>query len=357
MKTAVYPYKNPYHDEIREASELLRGGGLVVFPTETVYGLGANALLPDAVNRIFGAKGRPADNPLIVHLAEASMLEMAARDIPPQAYRLFECFAPGPLSIVLPKRLEIPDTVTGGLDTVAVRIPAHPMARELIALAGVPVAAPSANRSGRPSPTGFAAACAEMDGLADCILDGGDCEIGIESTVAALDNGRIVILRPGAVTAEMIKNRLHIEVAGAPDSPDAPRSPGTKYAHYKPDAEVIVAPRMNDGLLFGWMERLAGKTLGILRLFPEVMTDDSTAIRARLEKLSAHEASTGCRVIERAFYSFEEYARELYRSFAELDGMGADRIVAEAVETNGLGRAIMDRLGKASGGKIIERIF
>jgi L-threonylcarbamoyladenylate synthase len=351
MQTLKHPYRPPYRDEIGEAAGILRNGGLAVFPTETVYGLGADAFSAEAVSRIFAAKGRPPDNPLIVHIDSPAMLEQAASDIPPLAYRLMECFSPGPLSIVLPKHPSIPEIVTGGLGTVALRIPSHPIARALIAASGVPLAAPSANRSGRPSPTTFGMACDEMDGRADIILDGGDCEVGIESTVVTLTGDTAVILRPGAVTAEMIRNRLHIDVTGAAEPSEIPQSPGTKYAHYRPNAAVLLTARMNDGLLYEWMDRYAGKTIGILRLFPEIMREDGGEIRLRLDEIHARELLTGTRVIERAFYSFEEYARELYRTFAEFDRLGADVIIAEAVEETGLGRALADRLRKASGGE------
>jgi L-threonylcarbamoyladenylate synthase len=351
VQTKKYPYHPPYNTEVGEAAGILRNGGLAVFPTETVYGLGADAFSAESVSKIFDAKGRPPDNPLIVHIDSPSMLEQAAADIPPLAYRLMECFSPGPLSIVLSKHPSIPEIVTGGLGTVAVRIPSHPVARALISASGVPLAAPSANRSGRPSPTSFGMACSEMDGRADIILDGGDCEVGIESTVVSLTDSSAVILRPGAITAEMIRNRLHIDVTGAAEPSDIPLSPGTKYAHYRPDAQVLLSARMNDGLLYGWMDRFAGKTIGILRLFPEIMSEDGGEIRIRLDEIHAREMMTGTRVIERAFYSFEEYARELYRAFAEFDRMGADVIIAEGVEETGLGRALADRLRKSSGGE------
>ena len=190
---------------LQKAGQLIRQGGLVAFPTETVYGLGANALDPQAVRGIFAAKGRPQDNPLIIHLEDASQTALYAKHIPPVYYRLCEQFSPGPLTIILPKRENIPLETSGGLDTVAVRIPSHPVARQIIHWAGVPVAAPSANLSGSPSPTTAEHCVNDLWGRVDAIVDGGACSVGLESTVLSLAGERPVLLRPGAVTPQMLR--------------------------------------------------------------------------------------------------------------------------------------------------------
>ena len=205
LETIIYKICGSEDDRImlEKAGEILRGGGLVALPTETVYGLGASALSISAAEKIYAAKGRPSDNPLIVHVAEPQDAELFAYT-PPLYYKLAERFMPGPLTVIMPKRDIIPEAVTGGLDTVAIRCPIHSVARELIRCAGVPVAAPSANRSGSPSPTSAAHVISDMLGRIDMIIDGGDCEIGVESTVISIADGIITILRPGAVTEEML---------------------------------------------------------------------------------------------------------------------------------------------------------
>ena len=203
--------RNADEASVREAAEILKSGGLVAFPTETVYGLGANAFNAEAVLSVFTAKGRPADNPLIVHIYERSQLDEIC-DIPPRAPALMDAFWPGPLTILFPRKPVIPDVVTAGLSTVAVRMPSHPVALSLLKTSGLPVAAPSANRSGRPSPTTAMHVMEDMKGIIPMILDGGACEIGLESTVLDLSNEKPVILRPGGITKSMLEEVLHEEV-------------------------------------------------------------------------------------------------------------------------------------------------
>jgi L-threonylcarbamoyladenylate synthase len=238
----IFALRDP-DEAVREAAKLIKGGGIAVIPTETVYGLAANALDPKAVARIFAAKGRPADNPLIVHISGLSMLRQVVSQTNGCARDLMDAFWPGPLSIVLPRGRRISDIVTGGLDTVAVRMPAHPLALRIIEEAGVPVAAPSANTSGRPSPTTAMHAYEDMCGKAPLIIDGGPCKTGVESTVVGLagNGGTPVILRPGAVTPGQIaavcgQVRLHAPATGG----DEPASPGMKYRHYAPRARVVL---------------------------------------------------------------------------------------------------------------------
>ena len=241
MKTIIYSM-----DEIEQAGAVIRAGGLVAFPTETVYGLGANALDADAARRIFAAKGRPQDNPLIAHIADLAMLDELCHDIPDTARRIAERFWPGPLTMALPKRAVVPDTVTAGLQTVGIRFPSHPVAQALIRAAGVPIAAPSANRSGKPSPTTFAHVFADMNGRIDGIIDGGNAEVGVESTFIEFVNGKVRILRPGYITPEDLAEVVgaeNVEIDGAVlrglSENEHPRSPGMKYRHYAPSAPVI----------------------------------------------------------------------------------------------------------------------
>ncbi len=228
----------------QRAGQILREGGLVAFPTETVYGLGANALDPTAAEKIFAAKGRPSDNPLIVHVANPQDAEAFAVTTP-SYYRLAEHFMPGPLTIILDKKSMVPDSVTGGLNTVAVRCPAHPAARRLIQAAGVPIAAPSANLSGSPSPTTAAHVAADLCGRIDMILDGGECSIGVESTVIRLTEEGCILLRPGEVLPRELAAFVEtVMVSPAVLDPDAagdkPQSPGMKYRHYAPKTKLIL---------------------------------------------------------------------------------------------------------------------
>lgn len=226
---------------IREAARLLKGGEAVAIPTETVYGLAAG-VFSAGVEKIFTAKGRPQDNPLIVHVSDTAMVRLAVREVPQAALVLMEAFWPGPLSIILPKHPAVPDVVSAGLETVAVRMPQHPAARAIIAAAGTPLAAPSANTSGRPSPTCAAHVFSDLAGRIPLIVDGGRCAIGVESTVIDLSGDEPVILRPGGITPEQIRRflpgvRLH---SGLLQEGEQPASPGMKYRHYAPAAEVIV---------------------------------------------------------------------------------------------------------------------
>ncbi|MDR3225704.1 MAG: threonylcarbamoyl-AMP synthase, partial [Clostridiales Family XIII bacterium] len=243
---------------VAEAARVLAAGGLVVFPTETVYGLGANAFDDEAVRRVYEAKGRPSDNPMIVHIARASDIGQLTPTLSPAIVKLADNFWPGPLTMVLDKKASVPDTVTGGLPTVAVRLPDEPAAVELIRLAGCPVAAPSANLSGAPSPTRAEHVVADLDGKVDMILAGSDCRIGIESTVVDMTVTPPEILRPGLLTADMLSAAIDGEVvydrnlprteapADPADNEAAPKSPGMKYKHYAPKAEMLVVEGQRD---------------------------------------------------------------------------------------------------------------
>ncbi len=329
-------------EAVDEAARILRSGGLVVFPTETVYGLGANALDPEAVASIFRAKGRPADNPLIAHLSRLEDWSLVASQLPEAASFLFGRFSPGPLTILLPRRPDLPEAVTAGLPRVALRIPSHPLARALIAAAGVPVVAPSANRSGRPSPTSYAMACAEMDGRADAILDGGDCEHGLESTVVSVEASRLRILRPGAISAEMLRDALDsggpelaaLAVEEAAQHAERPASPGMKYAHYRPKAEIRLCASPEPEALAA---RYPDRRLGFI-------ISGSGSSGGRLVM-----GPGGSRVLLVA--DAGEYARLLYRAFHLMDESGVELIFAQEAEERGIGRALMNRLRRAASGR------
>jgi L-threonylcarbamoyladenylate synthase len=310
---------------IMRAAAILRGGGLVAFPTETVYGLGAVATDARAVARIFEAKERPHFDPLIIHLGSADWLERCVASVPPEAGRLAERFWPGPLTLVLPKRKEIPDIVTSGLPTVAVRMPAHPVARALIAAAGLPVAAPSANRFGHLSPTTARAVEEELGERVDLILDGGPTQLGIESTIVALGETGPRLLRPGPVTLEELCDCLGREVAVASGPTSTPESPGMLLRHYAPRTPL----RILDSTAALKPER--GQRVGLLAFRSAPVSKDSAVV----EVLSA----TG---------DLREAAANLFAALRRLDAVGVDEIVAEPVPEAGLGRAIMDRLRKAA---------
>ncbi len=314
---------------LNRAAALIRGGGIVAFPTETVYGLGASALDVTALEKIFKAKGRPSDNPLIVHIAAFSQLEQVAVDVPERAEKLAEYFWPGPLSLVLPKSRAIPDLVSGGLATVAVRMPDHPVALELIRRAGVPLAAPSANRSGRPSPTSYQHVLEDLTGRIDAVLKARSCKIGVESTVLDLTGSVPVILRPGGISREALEEALgcRLLVAGTGLDTERPSSPGMKYRHYSPRAPLL--------LITGTLEQRH-------RLMEEL----GAYYRSRGFKIGtifAAAAGAGSSLDIQ-----QRYAARLYRVLRRMDTEGVDLIVAEATEKEGLGLAVMNRLFKAA---------
>ena len=348
MKKTQIIYMDPNRvdeEKLRHPAGLLRNGSTVVFPTETVYGLGANALSEEAVKKIFVAKGRPSDNPLIVHIAERCELDALVSEVPKDAEKLIEAFWPGPLTMIFKKSTSVPKIVTAGLDTVAVRMPSHMLAHSLIKMAEVPVAAPSANLSGKPSPTREAHVLKDLFGKVDCIVCGGDTQVGLESTV--LDGDIPMILRPGGVTRDQIAS-----VTGAceidqalleADSPLVPKSPGMKYTHYSPDAEVFMAggteKEMIDLILKeATKKKENGQMVGIM------------ATEENAEKYKGFKViSLGSR--QRP----EEIASRLFMALRLFDEMKMDVIFSETIEEEGIGRAVMNRLRKAAGNRWIER--
>lgn len=345
METKIIPINENHIDReaLRPAAEILASGGLVAFPTETVYGLGANALDEEAVQNIFKAKGRPSDNPLIVHIAEKADILSIAAQIPKTAEMLMDAFFPGPLTLILPKREEISSVVTAGLSSVAVRMPVHPVARELIRLAGVPVAAPSANLSGKPSPTEARYVAEDMDGRIDAIIDGGACSVGVESTVVDLTGSHAVLLRPGGVTFEQIQAilpdaEIDRHVLCQVTAIEKPKSPGMKYKHYAPDAEVTVVEG-EEGKVHERITHLCheakkdGKRVGVLSMGKKHYRADCV--------LSGGTTS-------------REYAKRLFSALREFDKRNIDIVFVEYKEEGGMGLAVKNRLYKSAGGNVIH---
>ncbi|MFF2889903.1 L-threonylcarbamoyladenylate synthase [Paenibacillus sp. NPDC057967] len=338
---------NKAGEALREAADILRQGGLVAFPTETVYGLGANALNTEAVSGIFQAKGRPSDNPLIVHVARETDLDALVLPYPPLAGRLMKRFWPGPLTIVLPVRPDVlSPLVTANLRTVGIRMPDHPVALELIKLAGCPVAAPSANRSGRPSPTVAGHVMEDLSGRIDGILDGGATGVGLESTVVELEGERgIRVLRPGGVTEEALRLAFpDAEIISEPESsaePEKPRSPGMKYTHYAPKGELSIIQGQPEAVISYVNEQARqSKADGVV-----------TGVLSFSERSSRYEADL---VLDLGSESkLEEAAHRLYGALRQFDEAGIGRIWSEACLSEGIGGALMNRLVKAAGGTII----
>lgn len=338
IRTALWTVdpERPDPQVMARAGRIIRGGGLVAFPTETVYGLGANALDGAAVRRIFEAKGRPADNPLIVHVGETGDLDGVVERTGPVAEKLIARFWPGPLTLVLPKRPGIPREVTAGLDTVGVRMPAHPVALHLVRAAGVPIAAPSANASGRPSPTRAEHVLADLNGRVEVILDGGPAAVGLESTVLDLTGPQPVVLRPGGVTVEDLQEVLQTEIPVSGEESVIPRAPGMKYRHYAPRAELLLVTGPH-----------AAVRREILRLARELSARNRRVVVLARKESAADYAGLDT-VLCGSRNDPAEVAAGLYSALRDCDAAGADVILAEGVESRGVGRAVMNRLRKAA---------
>lgn len=342
---AVIKGDNADEEQIRRAGDILKAGGLVAFPTETVYGLGGDALNPDSSKKIYAAKGRPSDNPLIVHICRWEDIYRIAEPVTEEAKRLAEAFWPGPLTMILQKKDTVPKETTGGLDTVAIRFPSHPVARRLIEAAGGFVAAPSANASGRPSPTMAEYVAEDMNGRIEMILDGGAVGIGLESTIVDVSGPEPIILRPGYVTQEMLEKVLgKVELDQTildGTTAQRPKAPGMKYRHYAPRGELSIVEGSEETVvehINGLCARAAaeGKKTGV------IATD---------ETFSCYTAdsvkSVGSREDEEAI------AHSLYRILREFDDEEVEVMYTESFSSYGMGQAIMNRLLKAAGHRII----
>ena len=347
MNTQIYKIdsKAVDHQKMEEAAQLIRSGELVAFPTETVYGLGADALNPQASKKIYAAKGRPSDNPLIVHIAKFEDLEEIAKEVPQEAKKLADAFWPGPLTMIVFKNEKVPYETTGGMDTVAIRMPDHPVALELIRQSGCLIAAPSANTSGRPSPTLAEHVAEDLGGRIPMILDGGEVGIGIESTIIDLTEKIPMILRPGYITKEMLEAVIGTVRTDpgiiAADSTKKPKAPGMKYRHYAPKANLILI----DGAKCAVVDKIneltdamhsEGKKVGIIGT-------DETVASYRGDMV----LSIGAREDEDAI------ARHLYKLLREFDEADVDVIYSESFATPRIGQAIMNRLLKAAGHQVL----
>lgn len=348
MKTIIRKIDRACIDReiLSKAGEILRRGGLVAFPTETVYGLGADALQEEASAKIYAAKGRPSDNPLIVHIAKYEDLKKITKEIPEAAKRLADAFWPGPLTMVFNKSEAVPLGTTGGLSTVAVRMPSDPVALALIEAGGGYVAAPSANTSGRPSPTLAQHVIEDLDGKIDMVIDGGAVNIGLESTIVDMSAEPPTILRPGYINREMIEKVIGpVEIDQAliaPDSGLKPKAPGMKYKHYAPKAELVIVEGPVDQVV-EMINRLAEEKQNAGMKVGIIGTEETVAeYRAGIVK------SIGSREEEASI------AKHLYRILREFDDSDVDFIYTEAFQTPQMGQAIMNRLLKAAGHQIIR---
>lgn len=336
----------PDPEVIAAAGAILKDGGLVAFPTETVYGLGASAYQATALHDIYVAKGRPSDNPLILHIADFAMLGELAAAIPKSAQKITEAFWPGPLTVIVPRSHKVLDEVTGGLDTVAVRFPSSLIAQQLILAAKVPIAAPSANRSGRPSPTTAAAVREDLEGKIAMIIDGGDCEIGVESTVVDCTTTVPTILRPGGITYEMLvtlMGRIDVDPGLSGDSQAIPKAPGMKYRHYAPAAPVMLFEGEPDSVRQALVQQVLvsttkNKKVGLL------ICDEWQLLMPPVTALATYGS------LDRP----EQVACRIFEALRSFDSTVVDIIFAQGIADQGLGRAVMNRLRKAAGYQIIK---
>lgn len=334
---------------LKEAGEIIKAGGLVAFPTETVYGLGGDALNPMSSKKIYAAKGRPSDNPLIIHIADMKDLELIVDKVSDAAIKLAEHFWPGPLTMILPKSDKVPMETTGGLDTVAIRMPVHKTAMEFIKAAGGYVAAPSANLSGKPSPTCARYVKQDMDGRIDMIIDGGDAGIGLESTIVDLSVNPPMLLRPGYITIDNLRQVLGtVDIDKTildGDCKDAPKAPGMKYRHYAPKGSLTII-QGDEQKVIDYINENArnlsaeGKKVGVIG------TDE--ALDSYLNEEIASLKSIGSRSDE------EMIAHRLYTILREFDDEDVEVIFSESFDASGIGQAIMNRLLKAAGHMVIE---
>lgn len=337
---------SPTEEALQLASALLKDGQLVAFPTETVYGLGANAFNKDAVLSIFAAKDRPADNPLIVHIHDRAQLEDIC-EVTPLAEKLMDAFWPGPLTILMPRKATIPQEVTAGLPTVAVRMPSHPTALAMLKACGLPIAAPSANRSGKPSPTTAQRVFDDMNGRIPLILDSGESDVGVESTVLDICRGTPCILRPGGVTKAMLEEVLgEVTVADSVLRPlqkgEKALSPGMMYKHYAPDGQVSLVEGEEENVLAALKQLYAHASANGHKACVMCFTEHMDALAA----CSPHDMGS--------IHQPEEVAHRLFETLRRLDDEGMQAIFSEVVPPEGVGLAIMNRLGRAAAFRCIQ---
>jgi L-threonylcarbamoyladenylate synthase len=339
--------KNPNEAVLLAAADIIKAGGLVAFPTETVYGLGADGLNSCAAKKIYQAKGRPSDNPLILHISNVSQLNRLVADITPLAYKLMDKFWPGPLTMIFKRSSIIPDIITGGLDTVAIRLPINCIARKLIEYANTPIAAPSANSSGKPSPTRASHVQYDMDGKIDMIIDGGAADFGLESTVVDVTGDVPIILRPGAITLEMLIEAVGVAkmdpaILSKPSENLKPKAPGMKYKHYSPKAKITI---------------VEGEAVKVADTINNLI---ATAIKSG--KKAGVMATLQTQALYQSDYVFvagdrnhpETIAANLFKLLRKFDYLEFDVIYSESFSHSDMGAAIMNRLEKAAGYDIVK---
>lgn len=328
---------------IERAAEIIKNGGLVAFPTETVYGLGANALDAEASKKIYEAKGRPSDNPLIAHIASLDTLDEIVEDVSDVAKKLIDKFWPGPMTLIFKKKDLVPDSTTGGLKTLAVRFPENEIAKALIEKSGVPIAAPSANTSGKPSPTKGEHVIEDLDGKVNMILDGGEVGLGLESTIIDVTD-KPTILRPGFITQEMLEQvieevELDKTILEKPTEDFAPKAPGMKYRHYAPKTELVIVRGSAENVAQKIREEAKNKKTAIITVDQH---------KDLYEELDAKVVSWG------DLENMDEIAHKIFDALRRVDEWGVDIIYCEAFEEEGLGLAVMNRLTKAAGYQVID---
>lgn len=331
---------NPEAELIKEAAVWLRSGELVAFPTETVYGLGANALDASACDKIFKAKERPRDNPLIVHVSSRAMANSLVANWTPEAELCVQHFWPGPLTLVMSKTAMVPDVVSAGLANVAIRMPSHPVALRLIEATGLPIAAPSANLSGKPSPTSGSHVWRDMKGKIPLILDSGACLVGLESTVLDVSGGVPTILRPGGISKEQLEEVLGEVRVDVASKTQAPKAPGMKYRHYAPQGEIILLTGTTERIIQRMGHEIQKGHASLKKVGVLCSLESAPFLQSQLPDLLFVLGSKD---------RLEEVASNLFEGLRLCDERGIDLILAEGVEDRGLGTAIMNRLQKAAG--------
>lgn len=338
--------KEPNVDIIKLAGDIIRKGGLVAFPTETVYGLGANALDSEAVHKIFIAKGRPQDNPLIIHVADLAIEEFV-EEIPPIAKKMMDKFWPGSLTLIMKKSNKVPDITSAGLDSIGIRMPSNPVANMLIKEAGVPIAAPSANISGRPSPTDIDTCIEDLTGRVDCIIGGEKCKVGLESTIVDCTVEPPLVLRPGGITLEMLRE-IHPKIEIDPavmtkvEGSFKPKAPGMKYRHYAPKAPVKI--------VVGDLEKTVAKINEIVQNY----IDDGKKVGIMASNETIHRYPKGVVKSLGSRSNLSTVARNLFKTLRDFDSENIDIILSESFEEKGVGIAVMNRLKKAAGFELIN---
>ena len=350
MNSSTHVFKigtgNP-EEVIRTAAAIIKKGGTVAFPTETVYGLGADALNPDAVRKIFKAKGRPQDNPLIVHIADIEQLDVIAGDVPGSARDLMDAFWPGPLTMIFKRKDIVPDVTTCGLDTVAIRMPDNPIALGLIREAGTPIAAPSANISGRPSPTTAGHVISDLSGRIDAVIDGGAVRVGVESTVLDMTPDIPVLLRPGGVSIDKIREYVGEVLIGYTDRPagagEAVRSPGMKYTHYSPETRLVLVMG-NSSAVVDKISELTREYLDRNIRVGLLVTDET----AKTDEMAEYVSPDGVFLLG-SRYDASAIASNLFAGLRYLDMEDTDVIIADgSMGIDGIGAAVLNRLKKAA---------